>query len=385
MPFLLEILPLDLEGAARWFFVGAAACFGAAVGSFLNVCVWRMPREGLGVSKPARSFCPLCGAAIAWFDNLPVLSWLALGGRCRSCRAPIAARYPLVEALTGVLFAVVTDRFLFETGGTLWGLGVLLVLMSALVVAVFIDIDLRILPDEVTVGGMHFLPIAMVLLPELRIGSGQGSVCRLLVWISEAGAPLRGSGSGELLGTGTVVGVLVVVALVLFVVGAAVYRAYRRWRLPEEPRRFRDVSLAGLLTAASGCLVLAIQLRPEWALSPSAYSLGACLLGMLAGSSMVWIIGVVATKIFRKPAMGFGDVKLMGLLGGMTGWSGALIGFLGACVLGSVWGIGRLIVSRDRYLPFGPFLTIACVALYLWPGFFPVVLEWYLGLFALAR
>ena len=384
MPFLLQVLAVEPGSVSRWLVVGVAACFGAATGSFLNVCVWRIPRQGLGVSRPARSFCPLCGAAIVWYDNLPLLSWMALGGRCRHCRASIALRYPVVEVLTGVLFAVVTDRFVFESGGSLWGLAVLLVLISALVVAVFIDIDLRILPDEVTIGGMHLLPIAMVLLPELRIGPSEGSVCRLLIWIAESTDALRASvlRGGLRAGIFTATVVIVVVGVVSFVVGLRLYRAYRRRRLPNEPCRLTDVSLAGLLSAAGACLVVAITLRPDWALSSEAYSLGACLLGMVAGSSLVWLVGVAATKVFRKPAMGFGDVKLMGLLGGMTGWYGALVGFLGACILGSVWGVGRLIVSRDRYLPFGPFLTIACVTFYLWPGVFPSVLDWYLDLFA---
>ncbi|HMQ16311.1 MAG TPA: prepilin peptidase, partial [Phycisphaerae bacterium] len=79
---------------------------GLCVGSFLNVVIYRLP-AGLSVSRPTWSFCPLCQAAIRWYDNLPVLSWLLLRGRCRSCAAPISVQYPLVEAVTGLLFVLV--------------------------------------------------------------------------------------------------------------------------------------------------------------------------------------------------------------------------------------------------------------------------------------
>src|SRR5438270_750864 len=76
---------------------------GACVGSFLNVVVWRLPRDESLITPP--SHCPRCNKPIKWYDNLPVIGWIALGGRCRFCREPISVRYPIVEALTGVLFA----------------------------------------------------------------------------------------------------------------------------------------------------------------------------------------------------------------------------------------------------------------------------------------
>ncbi len=382
MTLLLQALSPENEALGRFLLIAMAACFGATVGSFLNVCVYRIPRNGLRVGKPARSFCPICGSGIAWHDNIPVISWFALGGRCRSCRAPIALRYPLVETLTAVLFAIVADRFIFEFGGSLVGLVFLLVLTSALIVGSFVDFDLRLLPDEITVGGMHVLPLMMVALPELRFGIVEDSVCRFLVWLRDGLAPLRdGVFGGGLESTGATWAVIALAMIASFVAGCVIYRAYRRKFLPEDPRRFRDVSLAGVLSAAAVGLIVAIVVRPEWTFSRGAYSLTACLLGMLSGSVLIFAIGELGSRVFRKPAMGFGDVKLMGLLGGLTGWSGALLGVLGACILGSIWGIARFVITRDRYLPFGPFLTIACFVLYLWPGFFPTVFSWYLGLF----
>ena len=76
--------------------LAVASAFGLCVGSFLNVCIYRLPREGLSIGKPRRSFCPSCKEKIFWADNIPVLSWLLLRGRCRSCRSSISIRYPLV-------------------------------------------------------------------------------------------------------------------------------------------------------------------------------------------------------------------------------------------------------------------------------------------------
>jgi leader peptidase (prepilin peptidase)/N-methyltransferase len=366
--------------------VGVALCVGAVVGSFLNVCVYRVPRQGLSIWSPARSFCPSCGAGIVWYDNVPVLSWLALGGRCRSCRAPISLRYLVVEALTAVVFALVAHRIVVELGvslSSIAALSVLLAFVCALIVGAFVDIDLRIIPDEVTVGGMHVLPLAMLALPELRLSGAAGdesSVCRLLDALARAAEPVSAALPPGLRAPPAALAVVAIAALAFFALGVLAYGFYRKRRFSDAPRRLRDTSLAGVLAAASGGLVVAVVLRPQWSLAPPVYSLAACLLGMLAGSTLILVVGVVGSRVFRKPAMGFGDVKLMGLLGGLTGWSGALVGFLAASILGALYGVVRFAVSRDHYLAFGPFLTIACLVVYLWPGAFPSLVEWYFGL-----
>src|SRR2546426_2491754 len=153
---------------ADWLCIGIAAVFGACIGSFLNVCIWRLPRPGLSIFFPRRSHCPACGTSLAWYDNIPILSWLILGARCRSCKWPISSRYPLVEALTAILFGVTAYRYLpAETGQ--WGEFLAVsALAAALIVASLIDIDLRIIPDEITLPGMVALPILGLLIPELH-------------------------------------------------------------------------------------------------------------------------------------------------------------------------------------------------------------------------
>lgn len=120
---------------------------GLLIGSFLNVCIYRMPRD-LSVVSP-RSFCPACEHPVAWYDNVPIVSYFALRGHCRHCAKPIPLRYPVVEALTGVLFFI----FVLALGPTLAALK--FCVFSALIVGlIFADLEERILPDEFTLGGV---------------------------------------------------------------------------------------------------------------------------------------------------------------------------------------------------------------------------------------
>lgn len=132
----------ELPGA----YVAFAALAGMLIGSFLNVCIHRLPRD-LSVVAP-RSFCPGCGGQIAWFDNVPVLSYVVLRGKCRACGQPIVWRYPLVEITTGILFGFIAWRYGLGLAALKWGI------FEALMVALFwTDLEERLLPDELTIGG----------------------------------------------------------------------------------------------------------------------------------------------------------------------------------------------------------------------------------------
>lgn len=124
-----------------------AGIFGLLIGSFLNVCIYRLPLD-LSVVRP-RSFCPSCERMIAWYDNVPVLSYLILRARCRHCRAPISWRYPLVELMTGALFFGALLRF-----GPNVAAAKACVFGAALIALIFTDLEERILPDEFTLGGV---------------------------------------------------------------------------------------------------------------------------------------------------------------------------------------------------------------------------------------
>src|SRR5437899_2437299 len=151
---------MDTFFIAAFFLCGVFFVFGLVLGSFLNVCIYRMPRE-LSVVTP-RSACPACGKPIAAYDNIPVLSWLLLRGKCRNCRAPISPRYAVVELLTGILFALSC----FMAGPTLTA--VKLCAFSFLLIGlIFTDAETKLLPDLLTKPGIGVGLIFSLFVPVL--------------------------------------------------------------------------------------------------------------------------------------------------------------------------------------------------------------------------
>lgn len=121
--------------------------FGSVVGSFLNVCIYRIPRNYSIVAPSSR--CPSCNTPIRFYDNIPIASYIFLGGKCRACRAKISVRYPLVELLNALLYIAVFWRF-----GADWHTAVYFAFCSALIVITFIDLDFQIIPDRITIPGI---------------------------------------------------------------------------------------------------------------------------------------------------------------------------------------------------------------------------------------
>ncbi len=142
-----------------WFFPGAAFVFGACIGSFLNVCIYRIPAEK-SVVTPG-SHCA-CGQPIRWFDNIPILSWLLLRGHARCCGRPFSVRYPAIELLTGLVF--LACALLFPPGKALC----VMLFASMLITASFIDIDHMIIPDRFSIGGAVIGVILAILVPSLH-------------------------------------------------------------------------------------------------------------------------------------------------------------------------------------------------------------------------
>ena len=160
------------EGA--WAARAFALAFGLALGSFLNVCIARIP-EGRSIVRPG-SACPLCGARIRWWQNIPILSYLLLRGRCAACGGPISLRYPIVEAATGILVLSLLEHF-----GPSPELGLYLVFSALLVVISFIDLDRRIIPDVLS-------------LPGTALGLVAAPALTPLAWWEPAAGALLGGG-----------------------------------------------------------------------------------------------------------------------------------------------------------------------------------------------
>ena len=270
--------------------IAAAAVLGAIVGSFLNVVIHRVPR-GESILRPA-SHCPGCGRTIAPWDNVPILAWLWLRGRCRGCAARISLRYPLIEAATGLLFAAIVARH-----GLTPMAGVYALFAAALVAAAAIDFDHHIIPDRISLGG---LAAALVLVPAAQFASG-----------AAAGPALSRSALGALLGGG-----------VLWAVGFAHARL-----AVATGRRFDHWPGDGEALPRPGSL--------DW---------------------WTWF-----------PGLGFGDVKLLAMIGAVLGPIGVLHALVAAAFAGLVLGAGFALATRRLDSPFGfaPALAVGALGIVL--------------------
>jgi leader peptidase (prepilin peptidase)/N-methyltransferase len=180
----------------EWVALGAVFVLGTVIGSFLNVCIARLP-EGRSVVSP-RSACPSCRTPIAWYDNVPLASYVALGGRCRHCRARISAVYPVVEVLTGALAVALWLRL----GPTLAFAGYL-AFAAALVAITFIDLEHQIIPDVISLPGIGVglavslvSPLVTPLDAVLGAVAGGGSLLAV-AWAYRALRGVEGMGGGD--------------------------------------------------------------------------------------------------------------------------------------------------------------------------------------------
>ena len=298
------------------FYATAIFLFGLAFGSFLNVCIHRLP-QGRSVVRP-RSACPQCGAPIRALDNIPVVSWLVLGGRCRNCKTPISPRYVFVELLTGLLFLACWLTF----GPTLWTLK-FCVFAFLLLGLIFADAETKLLPDALTLPGLVVGLLFSLLVPV------DGLAARLMPWLGMRSLDFP-------------------------------------WRL---------------------------------------LSLADALLGAAVGASFIYGAGAIYLRARGIEGMGFGDVKLMALVGAFLGVKLTVFTLFSASLVGSLAGLSTILmvwikrterrmkrnheslpaarrrawksasmVYRHYEMPFGVFLgTMAMVAVF----FGDALIRWY--------
>ncbi len=234
-----------------------AFAFGLLIGSFLNVCISRLPK-GESILWPS-SHCPKCLAPIKFYDNVPLLSFLLLGGKCRSCRAPISFKYPVVEFLTGALTALFVVRW---AGHPAW-LAISLGAVYVLIIVSAVDFETMLISDVFTL---------------------------LLFLLGVAGSFFNPNFSGG-------------------------------W--------------GGRLTSAG--------------------------IGTAAGAGVIWALALIGRKIYKKEAVGDGDIFLMGGIGALCGWQGVITTLMMASFFGSIYGVTLLILKRAErmsHMPFGPFLAL---------------------------
>jgi leader peptidase (prepilin peptidase) / N-methyltransferase len=371
---------------------------GACVGSFLNVVVWRLPRGESIVSPP--SHCPKCGRNLKWYDNLPVIGWLKLRGKCRFCGQPISARYPIVEAVTGALFAgYYVAFFMFGVGpcpnpGVArggWGAGFLnisqhwpvyalyMLLLCVLLASSLIDAELYIIPLEL----LWFIAVV-------------GLVVHAIIDTPRTPGTLNTSTVGAALAAAGGIGLLISLGLLrmkwikhsfadggpLMEIDREAYEreveaAKREGRAPEyeapeyTPAQIRaevrhemlfllpPLALAGLFAA----LVLGVDaVGRTWGSIVSHYWVSGLLgavLGGLIGGFVVWLTRILGTLAFGREAMGMGDVHLMAAVGAVVGAGAATVAFFLAPFFGLVLAIYLLATGNKRELPYGPYLSLA--------------------------
>ena len=245
------------------------ALFGLVIGSFLNVCIHRLPLKQSVVRPGSR--CPDCGYALRWYDNVPVVSYAMLGGKCRSCARPISMQYPLIEAMTALVFVMHWYAF-----GATAMLPVRILFACALIVLFMIDLEHQILPDVIT-------------LPGIVIG-----------------------------------------------------------------------------------LVVSVFLPPGPVQS---------LLGILLGGGLLWAIAEAWLRLRKVEAMGFGDVKMLAMVGAWLGVKMVVVTFVLSSMMGGV--VGAVLIASRRAdmatrVPFGTMLAVAALIASLYGG---PLLVWYLSRF----
>ncbi|MDR0533694.1 MAG: prepilin peptidase [Verrucomicrobiales bacterium] len=256
-------------------------CIGACIGSFLNVCIYRIPL-GKSVVHPG-SHCAACGSPIRWWNNLPIFSWFILRGRSACCGTRIDFRYALVEALTAGLILVLWQCY----GLTDPWLALIYILFTCgLIIATFIDFDYFIIPDRITLG-----------------------------------------------------------------------------------------------SCVAGLLLSAVYPQLQQVSSPLA-GLGRSFIGLVVGGGLLWAVAIIGRLVFRKEAMGFGDVKFLAGMGAFLGWQSVPFIVAVSSLIGSVFGIGLMLMSGRRWgvrIPFGPYLALAAL---VWVLGGSKWMYWYLDMLA---
>lgn len=324
--------------------------FGSMVGSFLNVCIHRMPL-GLSVVSPP-SHCPHCKYSIPWFLNMPLITWLVLRGKCKNCRAPISVRYFLVELLTAMLFLAC---WLAYGKTSAWLALVYALLLAGMVAATFIDFEHYIIPDEITIGGTA-VGILLSLAPSLH---GQPTIWKGL-WQG-----LLGAGIGWLLIYGIVrLGKLMFgKQRVQLPVGAKIVFSETAIHLPDS-----DIPYEELFYRQSDEIIIhakTLELVDRGfadvtvRLSPRRLWIGA---EEFNPETIPHMEAVGTEIVLPREAMGFGDVKFMAAIGAFLGWQATVFALVVSSFLGSIVGIiGIMTKGRERFarIPYGPYIAAA--------------------------
>ncbi len=356
----------------RWlpfhFWTAVFFVLGAIVGSFLNVCIHRLPL-GWSVLRPG-SRCPHCGAAIPWRHNLPIVSWLWLRGRAACCGAAIRPRYVVVETLTALAFAVCWVVFGERSAALAL---VYAVFLAGLLAATLIDWEHFIIPDELTLGGIALGVLVSFLVPALHgVESPVTALQRALIGAAVGAALIYGVVRGGKVLFGRHALTLPPESTVHFAEEALVLPDRV---IPYEELLYRDSDRIRLHAArvelVDRCYrdVPVEVTRRRVKIGPEEYDF-AVLPGFEAMTGRVEL---------PREVMGLGDVKFMAAIGAFLGWQAVLFSLMASALVGAVTGLTLIALrrhTRSAPIPYGPFLAGAA-AVWVFAG--PQVLAWWLG------
>ena len=347
--------------AGSVFWVVVLFVLGSMVGSFLNVCIYRMPRD-LSVVRP-RSHCPKCNYSIPWFLNIPIITWLSLRGKCKNCGEPISARYLWVEFFTGLTFAtawaVVAPR----------SVGVAIaycVILGAFIVATLIDIEHFIIPDEITIGGIAVGFLFSAAVPQLHHAATRPEAMRGSVWgIIVGGGIVYLILRGGKMAFGKEKLELAPDSKVIFTEASL--------QLPDKEIPYEEI----FYRKSDYIRLLAKTLEVRFAegaeqsdrcywntlitLKPEELAIG----DETFNPEQVPHMEVVTSEVvLPREAMGFGDVKFMAAIGAFLGWPAAIFALMFSALIGTIVSVGAIAIRRVEWtsrIPYGPYIALATV------------------------
>lgn len=353
-----------------WIWFVFIFVFGCCVGSFLNVVIYRLPRDESLVKPP--SACPACGRGIRFYDNVPLISWLLLGAKCRYCKAPISPRYFVIELLTGLVF--VGLFFLFFRTDLRFGVGpflaggwfiylISIILLAALIAASAIDLKLWVIPLSIC----WFATAVGLIGSVLGVYIIDPAIIRSYALLPSASPKTASLAAGAAAGLAISWGLLVT---------GLIKRSYEsddHQDFPDKPEEStkspfnhrleicREIIFLSPIIICSLAALRIISERSWWvgfSQHPAIAGLLGSLWGYFIGCAIVWAARILGTFAFGKEAMGLGDVHLMGAAGAVIGPPFVVVAFFIAPFYGLVWAGLRTFFKKTRQIPYGPFLSL---------------------------
>ncbi|MDP2895829.1 MAG: prepilin peptidase [bacterium] len=339
---------------------------GAVCGSFFNVLIYRLP-VGQSIVMPP-SHCMKCGEPIKWYDNIPLISFIALGGRCRACKEPYSFRYFVVELLTALLFALVVSKYVEVTTqeSVLKGVGLTLFhffFVGGMIVSAFTDLDHHIIPNEATYPGIPLGLLASFLFPSM-MGLEESAHWRSLLY-----SCLSAVGAG---GSLFIIGELVRLALKPQTIVSPIAGEFFSRSLPDSPSGVQEGQVVDVTDTVG-------VVRSEGEEKEVPADFFGTITKVLVKSGERVEAGQPLFYV-KKEALGLGDVKILAVIGAFLGWKLAILTVLLSSLVGLLAHVLIVIARKSEWhaeIPFGLYIVPASIISYFWGN---ALINWYISI-----